>query len=364
MNSPSVLIVGNFLSGYGLATGVCEELAQRIHNLGWRIRTTSRWRSRPLRILDMLFTVWRYRNEYDVAQMDVFSGPSFRWAEAVCWLLRRIRCPYVLTLHGGALPEFAEARELRVKNLLHSAAAVTVPSRYLLGRMAKYRSDLLLIPNALDTAAYQRQRRSSLQPRLLWLRAFHKIYAPEIAVKAIARLKGDYPSLRLTMVGADKGDNSRAMTQALARTYGVEAHLEVLEPVPKAIVPGLLGTADIFLNTSRVDNTPVSVLEALASGMCVVSTEAGGIPFLLKSKENALLVPVDDDAAMAAAIRLLLTDKALAARLQEAALTLARAHDWSVVLPQWQSLLFSKARPASRRFVSESIPEPARPASP
>jgi glycosyltransferase involved in cell wall biosynthesis len=360
VNSPGVLIVGNFLSEHGLARGVCEELAPRLRSLGWKVLTTSRCLSRPLRLVDMLSTVWLHRKDYDVAQVDVFSGAGFRWAEAVCWLLRRVGRPYVLTLHGGALPEFAAGQQRRVQKLLNSAAAVTVPSPYLLNRMAKYRSDLLLIPNALDLAAYPRRHNVSLQPRLLWLRAFHDIYAPEIAVQAIARLKAEFPSLHLKMVGADKGDNSLQITLALARSCGVEAQVEVRKPVRKALVPDLLATGDIFLNTSRVDNMPVSVLEAMASGMCVVSTEAGGIPFLLKSGQNALLVPVDDDAAMAAAVRLLLTDKALAVRIRNAALTTVRTYDWGVVLPQWQSLLTSAVRTRWPHLASEPIPESAR----
>jgi glycosyltransferase involved in cell wall biosynthesis len=356
MNSRGVLIVGNFLSEHGLARGVCEELAPRIRGLGWRVLTTSDRYRRALRLLDMLSTVWSHRNDYDVAQVDVFSGRSFLWAEAVCWLLRRVHRPYILTLHGGGLPEFAAGHKRRVTKLLNSAAAVTVPSRYLQDRMAGYRSELLLIPNAVDLAVYRRRHpHFSLRPRLIWLRAFHDIYAPEIAVKALARLKDEFPSIRLTMVGADKGDNSRQRTRAAARAYGLEEQLEMRESVPKALVPDLLKTGDIFLNSSTIDNNPVSVLEAMASGMCVVSTDAGGIPFLLTSGQDALLVPVNDDAAMAAAVRSLLTDKALAGRIRNGSLRSVNAYDWSKVLPQWQRLLTSTVRTAGPNHLRTDV---------
>ena len=104
---PTILLVGNFLSGSGFNRGVCEDLAERLAQVGWPVITTSKKPVRPARLLDMVWTAWRRRNEYRLAQVDVYSGPSFLWAEAVCAVLRRAGKPYVLTLHGGALPDFA-----------------------------------------------------------------------------------------------------------------------------------------------------------------------------------------------------------------------------------------------------------------
>jgi glycosyltransferase involved in cell wall biosynthesis len=100
-----------------------------------------------------------------------------------------------------------------------------------------------------------------------------------------------------------------------------------------------MSQGDIFLNTTNVDNTPVSVLEALACGLCVVSTDVGGIPYLLEHEEDALLVPPDDAEAMAAAVRRVLTEPGLAERLSRNARKKAEGFDWSVVLPQWERLL-------------------------
>src|SRR5258708_22366907 len=115
-----------------------------------------------------------------------------------------------------------------------------------------------------------------------------------------ARVKGEFASSNLSMVGPDKGDSSRAKTMAEARRYGIETHLEMRSLLPKNKVPCVLKSADIFLNTSSIDNTPVSVLEAMAAGLCVVSTNVGGIPYLLESGREAFLVRQDDNARMAA----------------------------------------------------------------
>jgi glycosyltransferase involved in cell wall biosynthesis len=102
-----------------------------------------------------------------------------------------------------------------------------------------------------------------------------------------------------------------------------------------------LNRSDIFLNTADIDNTPLSVLEAMASGMCIVSTNVGGIPYLLEHETDALLVPPGDEAAMAAAVRRILTEPGLAERLSRNAYQKAKQFDWSIILPQWDKLLLN-----------------------
>src|SRR5687767_1886791 len=130
--SRSVLIVGNFLSSAGGTRSVAEELTLRLDRCGWSVLSVSRKRNRLARLADMMLSAWLWRKRFSTAQVDVFSGTAFLWAEAVCWTLRRAGRPYILTLHGGSLPEFARSNPRRVKRLLTSAAAVTAPSRYLL----------------------------------------------------------------------------------------------------------------------------------------------------------------------------------------------------------------------------------------
>lgn len=93
-----------------------------------------------------------------------------------------------------------------------------------------------------------------------------------------------------------------------------------------------------------MDNAPVTVTEAMACGLCVVSTAVGGIPYLLTHEEDALLVPPNDPEAMAAAVRRILAEPGLARRLSENARKKTEKFDWSVILPQWEALLTSVAQ--------------------
>lgn len=342
MSLPRILLVGNFLSGHVSTRTVGEELAERLAAAGWEVAATSGMLPRLVRLLDMQHTIWN-RGPFAVAQVDVYSGAAFLWAEAACWSLRQRGTPYVLTLHGGKLPEFAERWPRRVRRLLGGARMVTTPSPYLLEAMAPYlaASQLRILPNPLDLAAYPFTLRRGLQPRLVWLRAFHHIYNPELAPRVLARLG---PRATLTMVGPDKGDGSLERTRRRAQDLGVAERVTFSGGVPKHEVPEVLARHDLFINTSDADNAPVSVTEAMACGLCVVSTDAGGLSDLLTGGEDALLVARDNAAAMASAVERLLGDPELAARLSASARRRAADRDWSKVLPQWQQILLASAR--------------------
>ena len=159
--------------------------------------------------------------------------------------------------------------------------------------------------------------------------------------EVVARIVGDYPEVTASMVGPNKEDGSLRRCQNLAVELGVANRIAFPGSIDKADVPTLLANGDIFLNTSQVDNTPVSVLEAMASGLCVVSTDVGGISYLLEHERDSLLVPPDDPIEMANAVCRILREPRLAKLLSCNARRKVEQFDWSVVLPTWQHVLDS-----------------------
>ncbi len=339
----SVLIVGNFLPDVGGGRAVVEDLALKLVERGWTVLTTSRRQARPLRLLDMMATAWTRRRAYSVAQMAVFSGQAFLWAEAVCWTLRRAGKPYVLNLQGGKLPRFTGRWPGRVRRLLQRAAGVTAPSGYLRHELRLSREDIRLIPNAIELVRYPFRLRTQPAPRLAWLRAFGQTYNAPLAPQVVARLTSEFPETHLTMVGPDKRDGSRERTLRTAESLGVADRLETPGGVLRSEVPQRLTQSDVFLNTTNAECFGISTIEAMACGLCVVSTNVGGVPYLLEHEGDALLVPPNDADAMAAAVRRILTEPGLAARLSENARRKAEQFDWSIVLPQWEELLLEVA---------------------
>ncbi len=335
---PALLFIGNFLSNSGASRGVCEDLVERLRGAGWEVHAASAKHAKAPRMLEMASAVWRGRRREGVVHVDVFSGEAFLWAAAIVGLLRSLGKPHVLTLRGGSLPEFAARWPGAVRRVLAGAHTVTVPSEFLRREMEPYRSDLFLLPNPLSIAAYPFRQRDRTHPRLVWLRAFHETYNPSLGPRVLALVSQTHPDVELTMIGPDRGDGSLARARAEARELGVEDRVRFVDQVPKAAVGEHLSRADVFLNTTNVDNAPVSVLEALACGLCVVSTDVGGIPDYVRNGEEALLVPPDDAEAMAAAVRRVLSEPGLAQRLSAGGRARAEKADWSVVLPQWEGV--------------------------
>lgn len=335
---PRILIVSTFLSDAGLVPSACYVLASRLTQAGLEVIKTSHKYNRVSRLADMVSTTWRARKRYDVAQVDLFSGPAFMWAEAVCWTLRKARKPYVLMLRGGELPVFASSRAARVRRLLRSADMVVAPSAYLREQMRSYRDDIRVVPNGIHLSAYRPRLRSSPRPRLVWLRSFAGIYNPAMAVRVVAELCAEWPDIELVMAGPDKGDGTMQQVRRVAAELGVEHTLKLPGLVAKEKIPELLDAADVFLNTTNVDNTPVSVLEAMACGLCVVSTDVGGMPYLVQNGHDALLVSANDVPAMAGDVRRLLREPGSAEALSRNARQAAEQYDWCKIVPQWQSI--------------------------
>lgn len=343
--TPSVLFVGNFLSGLGGRRAICEDLIDRLRSREWRVASSSSRNAKLLRLADVVGTCFTRASSNSIAHVDVFSGQAFFLAEAACWALRQRNCPYILTLRGGNLPAFAQRWPKRVRSLLRSAAVVTAPSGYLIEALREFRPDILLLPNAIDISTYSYRLRDGAAPKLIWVRSFDRTYNPAMAPEVLAELTSQFPDVHLTMVGPDK-DGSLAVTKQAAEKFNVTARIEFIPGVAKREVPQCINRGDIFLNTTNIDNMPVTVVEAMACGACVVSTNAGGVPYLVKDGRTGLLVPPREPKAMADAIARVLTDKALARTLSSEGRREAEQLDWTVILPQWQSLFgrLEKAR--------------------
>jgi len=338
-----LLVIGNFLSAKRGTRFYCEDLAERLAAKGHGVLTASDRPGRRGRFCDMLVTVWRRRTDYDQAIVACYSGAGFLWADSCGYLLRWLGKPFMLVLHGGALPEFHNRHPLRVQRLLRAATVLVTPSRYLQNCFAPIRSDIRYLPNALELGRYNQRESSPDRLRLVWLRAFQADYCPEMAVEVLARLAEFHPEATLAMIGPDRGDGSLAACRQRAEQLGVADRISWVGAVSKAEVPARLADADIFLNTTRYESFGIALLEAAACGLPIVSTRVGEIPWLWLDGEELMMVEPGDAAAMAEAVRRIVEDADFAARLSCQARRRAEAYDWSVILPQWEALLAEAA---------------------
>ncbi|MEL7210919.1 MAG: glycosyltransferase, partial [Actinomycetota bacterium] len=153
----------------------------------------------------------------------------------------------------------------------------------------------------------------------------------------LERVRRSHPAARLTMAGPDKGARVEVEDEVARR--GLGEHVELRGFVGPDEKLALFADHDLFLNTPAVDNRPVCLVEAGASGLVIVSTDAGGIPALVAGGESAMLAPVDDADALADAVVEVLDDPDLARRLSRGGLAVAGEGRPARVLTRWNDLL-------------------------
>ncbi|MGI8938955.1 MAG: glycosyltransferase family 4 protein [Iamia sp.] len=314
-----------------------ETLAALFESIGMRVRRTSAVRRPALRTAHQILSLLRWRGDVDAVIVAVFSGPSFWIADFASFLSRWNGSRTVLFLHGGALGQFGASHHRRVARAFDRADLILAPSAFLADDFRAWGYDVRCVPNVLAIERYPHRVRDRARPRLLWMRTFHEHYHPEMAVEVLARVVRSHPDVQMTMAGADHG--LLESVRALARERGVEDRIAFPGYIDFGTKCEALVAHDIFLNTNRVDNMPVSVIEAAASGLVPVATEVGGIPDLLTDGVDALLVPDSDVAAMADAVVELLDQPARYAALSAGARVLAEQSSWNVVRQRWREEL-------------------------
>ncbi len=333
-NRPRLFIAGNLVGRIpGHVTTQGQIVADRFIADGYWVTSASSKSNRILRLIDVVWTLLLSFPKTDVMIVEVYSGLGFVLADTASLLARLFGIPAALVLHGGNLPEFAEKYPRWVKQVLRRAAIVIAPSSYLAQRMSVLGFDIRVVPNVIDIESYPFRLRKRLSPKIMWMRSFHPIYNPQMALDAFAIVQREVPNATLVMAGVDKGMEGEIRRSAIEMGLGEAVRFAgFLDEAAKRIE---FSDADIYINTNHIDNMPVSVIEACAMGIPVVATEVGGISHLISHGSDGLLVKDDDPNEMAAAILLLLNDPQLAQHISENGRRLAEKSDWTSVRESW-----------------------------
>ena len=243
---------------------------------------------------------------------------------------RAFRKRVVLHYHSGEADDHLARWGALVHPWLRLVHQIVVPSVYLQQVFARHGYESRVIPNIVDTSRFRYRERAPLLPRLLSTRHFERTYGVATILEAFARLRHQYPEATLTVAGAGSEEGS---LRSLARSLGISP--EFVGRVQPEAMPALYDRADIFVNASVVDNQPVSLLEAFAAGLPIVSTGTGDIPSMLRDGQLGLIVPPADPAAMAKAVASLLRDPARARSMGRSARREVERYAWPFVGQEW-----------------------------
>lgn len=333
----TLLYIGNILSKHGFNKTTIETLGPRLEAEGYKINYASSKISFFYRLFEMIKIVLLTPKPIDYLIIDTYSTRAF-WFSFITSQIARIRkINYIPILHGGDLPKRLQSSPTMSKMLFKYAYKNIAPSKYLLNEFnLKGYKNVLYIPNTIEIESYNFKKRKNFKPKLLWVRAFASIYNPKMAIDVLLKVKEKFPGAELTMVGPDKDGSME-----LVKQYADKLKLNVCftNRLSKEEWITLSEDFDFFINTTHFDNTPISVMEAMALGLPIISTNVGGISYLLAHQENAILVNDNDSLAMANAIVELVNNPQKATLMTENARLFVEEMDWTVVKTKWNKLL-------------------------
>lgn len=217
--------------------------------------------------------------------------------------------------------------------VLRRADAIIVPSGYLVDVFALFKLHAQAIANFVEVDRIPHRIRRELRPIFLANRNFAPLYNVGCVLRAFAVIQQAIPEARLIVAGDGE---QRAELHELYRTLGLHA-VDFVGQVSPASMASLYDEADVYLNAPNIDNMPTSIIEAFAAGMPVVTTRAGGIPYIVSNEVTGLLVDPNDHVAMANAALRLLGSPGLAEKLTgQARAEVLERYTWPAVHRLWR----------------------------
>lgn len=288
----------------------------------------------------------RSLGRYDVVHCFSASYWSFVLAPLPAMTIARLYGKaVVLNYRSGQAEDHLSRWPSAVKGM-RSVDAIVVPSGYLVDVFARFGLTAQSIFNFVDVEAIRHRRRERIAPVFLSNRNFESHYNVSCVLRAYARLQRELPDARLIVAGAGP---QRDALHALAADLNLR-NVEWRGAVPPAAMAELYDAADVYLNAPSIDNMPNSIIEAYAAGLPIVTTDAGGIPYIVTHERTALVVGCDDDSALAASAVRLVRDPALALRLADAGRQdCLTKYVWPAVRDEWTRLYTRVAASTSRQ---------------
>lgn len=290
-----ILLICNYKPGVGGISGQVEILQRKLREEGhaaeifstkgsflWRLRLFCRLR--------------KVAQEYDVLHIHCCSGWGFLPAVVGVTVGRQLGKRVVLTYHGGGGEKFFEKHTCLVSHYLLRTDANIVLSNFLGKVFDRHQLPYTIIPNIIELEESLYRERTEITPRFICTRAHEPLYNIPCILRAFQKAVANLPEATLTLVG-DGADHETLMQ--LSRELNLK-NVTFTGRVDNSEIYRQLDTSDILLSAPTIDNMPVSLLEAMNAGLLVISSNVGGVPYMVEDGKTGYLFPSDDSDTLAA----------------------------------------------------------------
>lgn len=275
--------------------------------------------------------LWRGLGEAEIAHIFSASYSSFLVAPVPAWLVARMRRKKVLiNYHSGEARDHLRSSRF-ARSVLKRADRLITPSGYLVEVFREFGLHAEPVANIVDLAQFRYRERRPLRPHLICSRGFHRYYCVDHVVEAFAEVRRAFPEAVLDLVGGGSLEPEIRRLVSRLKLPGVN----FCGVVSRKEIDQYYDRADIFINASRLDNMPLSVLEAFACGTPVVTTAPEGMRYLVEHGRTGLLSQPGDPGELARNVLAVLEDPQLAERLASNARAELRLYGWDSVRDEW-----------------------------
>jgi len=334
-----ILYAGNFLSKHGLNPTFIESLAPKL-KVSYDLKAVSDKKNKVFRMFDMIFSVIRNKNKINLVFIDSYCGQAFWYTYILARICVMLKIPFVPILHSGTYPNRLKQSPELCKFIFTNSAYNVSPSLYLKKHFADAGYSTEYIPNFIPLKNYEYRERKNIKPKLFWLRAFEDTYNPVMAIEILKKLKVNFPQAELCMVGPDLDGTLNDVIKR-AEELGVADSLKLTGRLSREQWLEISKDYDIFINTTDFDNHPLSVIEAMAIGLPVVTTNAGGLPYLVENYTDGILLNKNDADGFVKEIENLISDESLLRKITSNARKKVEGFDWEVVNKKWFNVIDS-----------------------
>ncbi|TVO73577.1 glycosyltransferase family 4 protein [Sedimenticola selenatireducens] len=348
----SIALVGPLPPPFGGMANQTLQLAKLLEGEGVEVvlvRTNAPYRPKWMgrikgvralfRLIPYLLNIWMTLQKVQLVHLMANSGWSWHlFAAPVIWMAHLKKVPVVVNYRGGEANAFLTKSNSWVRPSLRRVAKVVVPSGFLAQVFASFDVASEVVPNIIDLDRFSSDEKRTLNkssPHFIVCRNLEAIYDVETAIRAFSSIVASYPQARLTIAG--EGPERSALEQRV-KDLCLEPQVAFTGRLDPEKMASLYKSADVMLNTSRVDNMPNALLEAMSAGVPIVSTDAGGIPYMVENDQTALLRPVGDWQGIADAALMLLQQDTLYQRLSENGVEDVFRYRWKSVQPLWMAI--------------------------
>lgn len=205
----------------------------------------------------------------------------------------------IVTYHGGAADGYFAKHGAFARRWLKRADKVIVLNGFLKKVFDEYQIPCVVIPNIVPLREDVYQPKKRIAPKMISVRHLTDLYRIDLIIRAFAKVVEKYPEATLDILGqGDKRDELEKLVQEL-ENEGIKElvnKVRFIGQVSNDMMYEYLKANDIMLSAPRIDNMPVSLMEAMNAGALVISSNVGGVPYMIENRKTGLLFDGDADA--------------------------------------------------------------------